>query len=130
MGGSGPILENELASAEFLEPLLEWGGGECVIAVHLDGRARVLGTSRGSSSASDRIDLPLRQIVADAIRHDACALILAHTHPGGDPTPSNADIDATRTLDQALRPLGIRLYDHLIFARGGGRTSFRRLGWL
>ncbi|MFN2260134.1 MAG: JAB domain-containing protein [Parasphingopyxis sp.] len=130
MEGNGAILEDERACAAFVEPLLDWSGGECIIAIHLDGHGRVLGTSRASDPSPDRIELPVRQIVGDAIRHDACALILAHTHPGGDPTPSTGDVDATRTLDQALRPLGIRLYDHLIFTREGGRTSFRRLGWL
>ena len=130
MDGKGAILEDELACVAFFGPLLEWDGGECVVAAHLDGRGRVLGTSRARDSAPDRIVLPVRGIVGDAIRHDACALILAHTHPSGDPTPSAENIEATRLLDQALRPLGIRLYDHLIFTREGGRTSFRRLGWL
>lgn len=130
MDAKGPILEDERACAAFFEPLLDWSAGECVVAVHLDGRGRVLGTSSASGTRPDKIDLPIRQIVGDALRHDACALILAHTHPGGDPTPSSDDVEATRMLDQALRALGIRLYDHLIFTPGGDRSSFRRLGWL
>lgn len=129
MGSDGPILDDEASSAAFLAPLLEWRDRECAIAAHLDRHARVLGISRGSGTER-RIELPVRRIVGDAIGHDACALILAHTHPGGDPAPSTADVEATRALDRALRPLGIRLYDHLIFAPGGKRTSFRRLGWL
>jgi DNA repair protein RadC len=54
---------------------------------------------------------------------------MAHNHPGGDPTPSNADRDATRLLARALDPLGVRLLDHLVIAEGG-TVSFRSLGLL
>jgi DNA repair protein RadC len=45
---------------------------------------------------------------------DAAAIILAHNHPSGDATPSRADIDLTREVDRALKPLDVRLLDHII----------------
>ena len=54
---------------------------------------------------------------------------IAHNHPSGDPSPSRADIEATRRLAEAAAALGIRLHDHLIFA-GGDCRSFRALGLL
>ena len=53
--------------------------------------------------------------------HQACTddLIIAHNHPSGDPTPSEADLDVTETLMQCSLVMGIGLADHLII--GGGR---------
>jgi DNA repair protein RadC len=57
----------------------------------------------------------------------ACALILVHNHPSGDPTPSAADIDMTKQIVDALRPLKIAVHDHLVVGRDGV-ASFKALG--
>ena len=75
------------------------------------------------------VALPIRAIVADALRLDSAGLILAHCHPSGDPEPSAADIAATRRLSEMGAQLGLSLHDHLIFA-GGECRSFRALGLL
>jgi len=50
-----------------------------------------------------------------------------HNHPSGDPTPSSADVDMTRQVVDALRPLHIAVHDHLVVGRGGV-ASFKALG--
>ena len=75
------------------------------------------------------IALPVRTIVADALRLESAGLILGHYHPSGDPEPSQADIAATRRLSEMGAELGLSLYDHLIFG-GGECRSFRALGLL
>ena len=60
---------------------------------------------------------------------DASAVILAHNHPSGDPTPSRGDVEATRRIAEAGRALDICIHDHVIVARSGW-TSFRALGLL
>lgn len=102
--------------------------GETLRVIHLGGAQGVLAVRdyRGRGAA---VDLPLRAIMADALRLGTQALVVAHDHPSGDPTPSRADRDATALLARVSRALGIRLHDHLIF--GGGRhVSFRALGLL
>ncbi|WP_373085450.1 JAB domain-containing protein [Sneathiella sp.] len=54
---------------------------------------------------------------------------LLHNHPSGDPTPSRADIDMTRQVQDVSEKLGIALHDHVIIAKGN-HTSFRALGLL
>ena len=56
-------------------------------------------------------------------------MILVHNHPSGDPTPSKADIDVTREIVKAAKPIGVTVHDHLIIGRGG-HTSLRDLGLL
>ena len=57
------------------------------------------------------------------------AVVLAHNHPSGDPTPSQADIEMTRQVAAAAKPLGVQVHDHLIIGRQGN-SSFRALGLL
>jgi DNA repair protein RadC len=97
--------------------------------LHLDEQGYVLGLSAGTDGDPEKADLPVREIVSDALALGARALLLAHNHPSGDPTPSRADKLATRRLAEAARGLEIRLLDHLVFA-GGHFRSFRQMGLL
>jgi DNA repair protein RadC len=49
----------------------------------------------------------------------ATALILVHNHPSGDPTPSQADIQMTKTIVDIATPLGISVHDHIIVGKNG-----------
>ena len=60
----------------------------------------------------------VRQVVDLALRSGASAVILAHNHPSGVALPSRADQTMTRQVADALRPLGIRLLDHIVVADG------------
>jgi DNA repair protein RadC len=62
-----------------------------------------------------------------ALELSACALILVHNHPSGDPTPSQADIVMTRQIVEAGRSLSIVVHDHLVVGRDGV-ASFKALG--
>lgn len=42
-----------------------------------------------------------------------------HNHPSGDPTPSRADIEMTKTIVETAKPLGIAVHDHIIVGRSG-----------
>lgn len=60
-----------------------------------------------------------REIVKRALELSSTAIILVHNHPSGDPTPSRADIDMTRTIVDIATPLGIQVHDHIIIGRDG-----------
>lgn len=60
-----------------------------------------------------------REVVKRALELSATALILVHNHPSGDPTPSRADIDMTRTIVETAKPLGITVHDHIIIGKDG-----------
>jgi DNA repair protein RadC len=77
----------------------------------------------------DGVDFPLRSIIADAALYGSSAILLAHNHPSGDPTPSEGDKRATRRLACAAEALDCRIVDHLIFG-GAQCSSFRQLGLL
>ncbi len=60
-----------------------------------------------------------REVIESAIKHNATALIMAHNHPSGDPTPSRSDKQLTRDLVFIGMLLPIRVLDHIII--GGNR---------
>jgi DNA repair protein RadC len=68
-----------------------------------------------------------REVVRKALEVGACAVILVHNHPSGDPTPSSADVEMTRQVVDAGRTLNIVVHDHLVVGRQGV-ASFKALG--
>lgn len=104
------------AVIDYLRSRLLVGGGssENIHAVYLDRTRSFVGERfiRGSSSGSFRART--REILADALVHEASGMIIAHNHPSELCQPSRADIDATRRLSEIARALDIQLLDHFI----------------
>jgi len=102
---------------------------EVAVFAYLDPKWRLLGMRHMPSGLSDAVTIPLREIVSDALAFDCTTVVMAHNHPSGDPTPSDADYALTRRLARALELVGVRLFDHLVLARDGCE-SFRQRGLL
>jgi DNA repair protein RadC len=107
----------------------ENSGREQFIAIALDRCGAKLDEHRILSRFSDRTELNCRKIFGMALRCEASALLVAHTHPSGDPKPSKSDLSATRSLARICADLDIHLADHVILA-AGGQFSFRKAGLL
>lgn len=129
-----PKLDTPKAIFDFLAPDLQCERQEVLTAVLLDTRYQLILTEKVTKGSVNESVAHPREIFRPAIIHSAYALIVAHNHPSGDPSPSEADRRITRQLAQAAECLGIRLLDHIIIGNSeGGRqpyTSFRELGLL
>lgn len=101
---------------------------ECLWVAHLDGKRRCVHLT-GHQGRGSEAELPVRSIIADAVRHGSAGLILAHNHPSGELQPSRSDCIATLRLSAIAAAMDCPVLDHLIFAEGGS-TSFRKLGLL
>jgi len=102
---------------------------EEMMVVHLDAKNKPIGwqiISQGSLTLS--IVHP-REVFKGAILANSAAIVLAHNHPSGDPTPSSEDRELTSRLKMAGELLGIRLVDHIIVCDKSYR-SFADEGWL
>jgi DNA repair protein RadC len=66
-------------------------------------------------------------VIRGAVDCHATAMILVHNHPSGDPQPSRQDIDLTREIIEAARPLRIAVHDHVIVG-AAGHSSLRAMG--
>ncbi len=83
----------------------------------LDKRNKLIADEVQQEGTVDHTPVYIREVVKRALEHSASAIILVHNHPSGDPTPSRADIDMTRMITEAARPLGIHIHDHIIVGR-------------
>jgi DNA repair protein RadC len=95
----------------------------------LDTRNRLLADEAQGRGTVNHTPVYPREVVRRALELHATAIILAHNHPSGDPTPSRADIDMTREIKAAAQALSIVLHDHVIIGNGKW-LSFRKEGLL
>jgi DNA repair protein RadC len=71
-----------------------------------------------------------RDVYKTAILANSAAVIVAHNHPSGDPTPSNQDLEVTKRLQEAGELLGIAVLDHIIVGTEGAYVSLREGGYM
>ncbi len=109
-------LNSSEKSGQFLLPRYIGRTEETVFLVCLDSKCRVLGTTLLHRGSVNSAEVNVRAIVANALKHNAAGVILAHNHPGGIALPSEDDLRTTHTLHTALKPVGIQLIDHIIVA--------------
>jgi len=101
---------------------------ECFAVLLLNTRRRVKGHHLVSIGTLDTILVHPREVFRLAIITAAAAIILAHNHPSGESTPSEADIKVTRDMIRAGQLLKIEVLDHVIMGNPG-RSSLRELGY-
>jgi len=92
---------------------------EEVRVLFLDCKNRLIRDEAVSRGSISEAPIYPREILKRALALDASALILAHNHPSGDPSPSDGDIDATSRLLKAAKELGITVHDHIIVGSEG-----------
>jgi DNA repair protein RadC len=85
----------------------------------LDRRNQLIADEVQQSGTVDHTPVYVREVVKRALELGATALVLVHNHPSGDPSPSRADIDMTKMIVDAARPLSITIHDHVIVGRAG-----------
>lgn len=105
---------------------------ECLCVFLLNARHRLLGFELVSQGTLDTVLMHPRDVLRPATFQNASAIIIAHNHPSGDPTPSDPDIKVTRDLIQAALHLKIELLDSIIIGdarREKSFTSLRGLGY-
>lgn len=98
---------------------------EHFVALALSTRHHVIGHQIIGIGTIDACLVHPRDVFRFAVLASASAIIVAHTHPSGDPTPSADDVTLTRRLVQAGELMGIGVVDHLIMAPGAGVHSLR-----
>lgn len=128
-GRPARIIDSLDAAHALMAPVFVRARDERLCVAHLRRDLHLIGLKFRYADGGAAIEFPVRKIIADALSLGTHSLILAHNHPSGDARPSATDLDATRSLIQVARALGISVRDHLIFG-GGGFVSLRREGLL
>ena len=100
----------------------------------LNTRRRLIRVEEITNGTLDTLLVHSREVFKSAISANASAIVLAHNHPSGDPTPSEADVKVTRDLIRAGQLLKIDVLDHVIIGRATPErtkdySSLRELGY-
>jgi len=123
------LLDRPELAAEFLARRYAGERVEVFGCLSLDGRHRLLREHVLHRGARTRADVEPAEVFRAAIADNANTVIVWHTHPSGDPAPSEDDVALTRQLAAAGQTLSIRVLDHLVIAREGF-VSLRQRGLL
>lgn len=115
---SRPEIRSPADAAQFLAPRMAALPRETFQVVLLDGRHRVIDVSKIAEGRVNTVGASMADVFRDAVRRECPAVILAHNHPSGDPSPSNDDAKLTRTAAEAGKLLGVEVLDHVVIARG------------
>ena len=121
-----PLISSWSALLAYVRAELAHEAKEQFRVLFLDKKNQLLADEMLGSGTVDHAPVYPREVARRALELSASAVILLHNHPSGDPAPSAADIDMTRQIVDALRPLRISVHDHLVVGRDGV-ASFKAL---
>jgi DNA repair protein RadC len=124
-----PALSSWSAVMDYCKTVMAHREVEQFHLLFLDRKNVLIADEAQTRGTVDAAPVYPREVVKRALELNASALILAHNHPSGDPTPSEADIAMTRRLNEALKTVGVTLHDHLVIGKERD-ASFRALGLL
>jgi DNA repair protein RadC len=124
----GPLLQNWDRLSNYLTAVLSHENVEHLRVLFLNTKNMLIGEELLGRGTVSRVAVYPREIVKRALELHATAVILAHNHPSGDPTPSDDDVEMTINIMDALKAVEIVLHDHII-AGPGVMASFRKLGF-
>lgn len=127
-----PSVTSPQEALKLLVPLCVGYEHERLVVVALDRRKRVVDSTVLTTGSDAFTIVDPKQVYRWALTRarPASSILVAHNHPSGDPTPSDADLVVTRRLDAAGRTLGIILVDHIIIGDAQAYTSLRERGYI
>lgn len=114
---------------ELLRHRIGFESVEVIYVLYSTLRGELISDGVLARGAFDRCPVHPNEIALAALDMGAAGVIIAHNHPNGDPTPSQADKQVTRDVSRALSAVGAGLMDHVIIGNPDFRT-FRELGLL
>ena len=122
-----PILSSWSALLDYCRSAMQFETKEQFRVLFLDRKNRLIADEVLGQGTVDRAPVYPREIIKRALELDSTAVILAHNHPSGDPTPSHSDIVMTENMVKAAKGVGVTVHDHLIIGREN-IASFKSLG--
>jgi DNA repair protein RadC len=116
---SKKVLSSWSAVIEYCRTSMAFADKEQFRILFLDKRNQLIADEVQQKGTVDHTPVYPREVVKRALELSATAIVLVHNHPSGDPTPSRADIQMTKTIIDVARPLGIEVHDHIIVGKDG-----------
>lgn len=124
-----PLLNNWQRIVDYCRAAMGHEVKEQFRLLFLDRKNRLVHEEVQQRGTIDHTPVYPREVVQRALEVGAGALVLVHNHPTGDVTPSKPDIEMTRAIQAACKPLEITVHDHIIIGHDEV-ASFKALGLL
>jgi DNA repair protein RadC len=125
----GALFTSPRLTADYLITRMATLPHEIFTLIYVDKRHRFIAAQDLFRGTLDGASVHPREVVIEALKHQAAAVILAHNHPSGVAEPSQADELITHRLRDALSLVDIRVLDHIIVANNS-TVSFAERGIL
>lgn len=109
-----PIMKNWTQLLDYCRIHIGHNAHEEFHVLFLDNKLQLIADERQQKGTVNHTPVYPREVVKRALELGASSMILAHNHPSGDVSPSKEDIDITKLIIAAAKPLGIEVHDHLI----------------
>lgn len=122
-----PVLSSWAQVLDYCRASMGFASKEQFRILFLDKRNQIIADEVQQTGTVDHTPVYVREVVKRALELSATAIVLVHNHPSGDPTPSRADIEMTRQIVAAAKPLGVVVHDHIIVGKQG-HASLKGLG--
>ena len=123
----GASFSSPAAVKEYLRAKLAGFEHEVFAVLFLDTQHRLIEYAEMFRGTIDSASVYPRELVKEALRLNAAAVVVSHNHPSGNPEPSRVDEVLTQRLKEALTLVDVRTLDHIIVA-GNSTTSFAERG--
>jgi DNA repair protein RadC len=114
-----PVLAAMSTVLAYLRSAMAFEDREQFRILFLDRRNRLIADEVQGRGTIDHTPVYTREVLKRALELSASAIVLAHNHPSGDPTPSKADIDMTKQIVEVATKLGVTVHDHIVLGRDG-----------
>ena len=122
-----PVIADMDALVDYCRMAMAYQDVEEFRLIYLNGKNRVIAEVTQQKGTINHVAIHPMEVVKSALDNHASAVIMVHNHPTGDTTPSRADIDMTKKVNEALSAVNIHLLDHVIVSKYGC-YSFRSAG--
>lgn len=113
------VLSSWASVIDYCRTAMAFADKEQFRVLFLDKRNQLISDEVQQVGTVDHTPVYPREVVKRALELSATAIIMVHNHPSGDPTPSQADVQMTRSVIDVAKPLGISVHDHIIVGRNG-----------
>ena len=118
-----PVLSSWQSVLDYCRAAMGFEAKEQFRILFLDKRNQIIADEVQQEGTVDHTPVYVRAVVKRALELSATALVLVRNHPSGDPTPSRADIEMTKQIVAAAKPLGVVIHDHIIVGKQGHASS-------
>ncbi|MBF0449768.1 MAG: DNA repair protein RadC [Candidatus Magnetomorum sp.] len=102
---------------EYLQQTLGYRKRECFMAIMLNAKNKIIDTEIIFEGSLTSTCVYPREVIATILKYNAAAVIFAHNHPSGDPTPSEEDKNITQKLVNACKLMGVTVHEHMIVGK-------------